>query len=99
MSSQPSILPIAEATARKPDSIRVFLRDCKTELRVGIYESEMQAPQQVMVNVEIESQLPHHYQDLNEKKLDRVIDYAPVYHFVCEQLPAIGHIYLLETVA
>ena len=98
MTTQPSVFPVSDA-AREPDTIRVFVRDCKTELRVGIYDKELDKPQTVIANVEIESVLPHHYQDLNEKKLDRVIDYEPIYDFIREDLPAMGHIYLLETVA
>jgi 7,8-dihydroneopterin aldolase/epimerase/oxygenase len=93
--------PVVQLTEIYPvkDSIRVFIRDCRVDLRVGIYESEMQAPQPVVITVEIGGSLPHHYQDLAEKKLDRVLDYEQIYNFICQELPKLGHIYLLETVA
>ncbi len=99
MKNQPVVsMPSAKA-AREEDSIRVFLRDCKVELRVGVYPAEMEKPQTVIVNVEAEAALPHHYQDLKERALDRVIDYDPLYGFICIELPKMGHIPLLETVA
>jgi dihydroneopterin aldolase len=92
------VIALNEATQREPDTIRVYLRDVKVDLHVGIYSSEMQKPQPVIVNVELEALLPHRYQDLAETKLDRVIDYEPVYNFI-RGLPKLGHIYLLETAA
>jgi dihydroneopterin aldolase len=99
MSKIPVISLIENTSAREPDTIRVFLRDCIIELHVGIYTLETQAPQMVIVNVELEAALPHRYQDLGEKKLNRVIDYEPVYNFIRKELPEMGHIYLLETAA
>lgn len=80
------------------DSIRVFLRDFRTKLRVGIYKSEMTAAQPVVINIEIEASQPHFYNDANEKKLDRVIDYERLYNFVSQDLPKLGHVCLLETI-
>src|ERR1700722_12984728 len=99
MTTHPIIQLTETGVAPEPDRIRVFIRDCRVDLRIGIYESEKQTPQPVIVNVEIEAALPHHYQDLAEKKLDRVIDYEPVYDFIKKELPAMGHIHLLETAA
>ena len=95
-----SVVSLAEPHAQKDgDTIQVFLKDCKVELRVGVYEAEMHKPQTVIINVEVEARLPHHYQDLDEKKLDRVIDYDPIYGFIHNELPQMGHIPLLETIA
>lgn len=94
-----SIVQLVTQRARDGDCIRVFLRDCKTELRVGVYPQEMDKPQPVIVNVEVEAALPHHYQDVTERSLDRVIDYDPLHGFICIELPKMGHIPLLETVA
>ncbi|HEU0118689.1 MAG TPA: dihydroneopterin aldolase [Alphaproteobacteria bacterium] len=95
-----SIVQMTEpSTAKNADRIRVFLRDCKAELRVGINPSELNAPQTVIVNVEVEAALPHRYQDLTETKLDRVINYEPIYNYIRDELPKLGHIPLLETVA
>lgn len=68
-------------------------------MRVGVYPTEIDKPQTVIVNVEAEAALPHHYQDLNERSLDRVLDYDPLHGFICIELPKMGHIPLLETVA
>jgi dihydroneopterin aldolase len=95
----PLIQRLAPSPAHEEDRVRVFVRDCKVELRVGIYESEQQTPQPVLITVECEAALPHHYHDLAESKLARVIDYEPLYRFMREELPKLGHIYLLETAA
>ncbi len=99
MSSNPVIQLTEASPVREADHIRIFLRDCKAELRVGVYEQEMQGPQTVKIDIEVEAALPHHYQDLAEKNLDRVIDYEPIYKFIQTELPQMGHIPLLETVA
>lgn len=98
MNSQ-TIVQLTPQSANEGDSIRIFLRDCKVDLRVGVYPAEMEKPQQVIVNVELEAALPHRYQDVSERGLDRVIDYDPLYGFICVELPKRGHIPLLETVA
>jgi dihydroneopterin aldolase len=81
------------------DTIRIFLHDCRIDLRVGIYSSEMQRHQPVTVNVELEAALPHRFGDNAECKMDRVIDYEAIYTFVRNDLTNRPHIYLLETVA
>ncbi len=98
MNSNP-VAQLAASPARDSDSIRIFLHDCKVQLSVGVYPAEMEKPQLVIVNVEAEAALPHHYQDITERSLDRVIDYDPLHGFVCIELPKMGHIPLLETVA
>lgn len=99
MSSNPIIQMSEPSAVCEVDHIRVFLRDCKIDLRVGVYEEEMRGPQPITVNIEVEAVLPHHYQGLNEKSLDRVINYEPIYRFIQNELPQMGHIPLLETVA
>ena len=86
-------------TQRDADVIRVFLRECRVELGVGVYQAEMQKPQPVIITVELEAALPHRYQDRSEKKLNRVIDYETIYTFIQKELPQMGHVYLLETIA
>jgi 7,8-dihydroneopterin aldolase/epimerase/oxygenase len=85
--------------AREPDHIHVFLADCTVELSVGYHATERLKPQPVVIGIEAEGALPHHYQDLNENSLDRVIDYETFYRYIREDLPKLGHIPLLETVA
>jgi len=81
------------------DIIRTFIRDCRVQWPVGVYESELRAPQAVVAHVEVESALTHRYRDRAERKLDRVIDYEALYLFLTKDVPAMGHAYLLETVA
>jgi dihydroneopterin aldolase len=81
------------------DSVKIFVRDCKTQLRVGIYASEMDEPQPVTISVEAEAAMPHRFQNVQDSSLKNVIDYEPIYNFVVTELPKLGHIPLLETVA
>ena len=97
--TNPMIQRVTPQPAHQEDRVRVFVRECRVDLRVGIYESEAQAPQPVHITVECEGAPPHHYHDRTENRLARVIDYEPLYKFMCEELPKQGHIYLLETAA
>ncbi len=95
-----SVVQRMEITAQSAgDVIRVFLRDCRVDLSIGIYQAEMQKTQPVIVSVELEAALPHRYQDRVESRLDRVIDYEQIYNFIQQELPRMGHVYLLETLA
>jgi len=98
--SNPSVVSLEpQRSVRAADQISVFLKDCRIELSVGYHPDERLAPQPVIVNIEAEALLPHHYQDIAENSLDRVIDYERFYNFVRKDLQALGHIPLLETVA
>lgn len=97
--NNPSVIHIEPQTAREPDHILVFLRDCTVELSVGFHPAERLKPQPVVISIEAEAALPHHYQDFNENSLDRVINYERFYNFLKEELPRMSHIPLLETVA
>jgi dihydroneopterin aldolase len=99
MNNDTTIRSVTPTLAYEGDTVRIFIRDCRVALSVGIYDSEKQATQPVIISVEMEAALPHHYQDKNEKKLDRVIDYERVYHFIQNDLPKLGHIHLLESAA
>ena len=81
------------------DILRLFIRDCRVDLMIGLHEEERRKPQPVIVNVECESCLTHRYDDLAEESLDRVIDYAPFYRFIRDELPLMGPICLLESAA
>ena len=95
----PSVVTLEPQLTREPDHIHVFLKDCRVELSIGYHPSERLKPQTVIVDIEAQAALPHHYQDLNENSLDRVIDYERFYDFIQNELPKLGHIPLLETVA
>jgi dihydroneopterin aldolase len=94
-----SVVSLDPQHPREPDHIHVFLKDCRIELSVGYFPEERLKPQPVIVSIEAEALLPHHYQDLSENSLDRVIDYSRFYDFLRNDLPKLGHIPLLETVA
>jgi dihydroneopterin aldolase len=94
-----SVVSLDPAPAREGDHIHVFLNDCTVELSVGFHPSERLKPQPVVISISVEAALPHHYQDLNENSLDRVIDYENFYRYIREELPKLGHIPLLETLA
>lgn len=81
------------------DRMRVFLKDCKVNLRVGIYNQEKTKPQPVVINLEVEALIPHHYGEINEHTLDRVINYETFYNFIQNDLLSLGHVPLLETIA
>ncbi len=89
-----SVIPIHE-----DDTISIFIRDCKVDLRVGVFESEMQKTQAVLVNVVMEAGLPYHFRDMSERTLNRIINYGPLYKFISHELATMGHIYLLESYA
>ncbi len=97
--SNPAVVALDPRPAREPDHIHVFLRDCRVELNVGAYAHETLRRQPVIVDLEVEAALPHHYQDLRENNLDRVINYEHFYDFIRNELAEMGHIPLLETVA
>ncbi|HUY68457.1 MAG TPA: dihydroneopterin aldolase [Alphaproteobacteria bacterium] len=94
-----AVVTLAPPQANEPDHIHVFLCDCTVEMRVGFHPSERTGPQPVVVAIEAEAALPHRYQDVTENSLDRVIDYEVFYRFIREELPKLGHVPLLETVA
>jgi 7,8-dihydroneopterin aldolase/epimerase/oxygenase len=85
--------------APEGDSIRIFLRDFRIELRVGVNPEEQDTSQPVIINAEVEAAVPHRYKDLKETSLERVINYASLHAFIQDELPKLGHIPLLETVA
>jgi len=97
--NQPAVISLDPQRTREPDHIHVFLRDCRIMLSVGYHPAERLKTQPVIVSIEAEALLPHHYQDISENSLDRVIDYGRFYNFLRDDLPKFGHIPLLETVA
>ena len=81
------------------DIIRFFIHDFRIDLSIGVQEDELRKTQPVIINVECEAELTCRYDNIAEKTLDRVIDYSLFYHFIRNDLPQMGHIYLLETAA
>jgi dihydroneopterin aldolase len=85
--------------AAQSDTIRSFIRDYAVELRVGVNESEKHGPQTVVINIEMEMSDAPHFYDPAENGVERVIDYTQAHRFITEELPRLGHIPLLETLA
>lgn len=81
------------------DTIRAFLRDYAAQMHVGCSTEERGQTQTVIVNVECEAAKAGRFDDVREGGLDRVIDYRHVHRFITEELPKLGHVPLLETVA
>ena len=81
------------------DAYRVFLCHCKANLQVGIYDKEKQQAQPVLIDVEMIAAPPRIYDDIKDGAIDHVIDYEAVYRFITDELPKLGHVPLLETVA
>jgi dihydroneopterin aldolase len=81
------------------DRTSIFLRDCRVQLPIGLYAHEQMAPQPVIINVEAETTLAGRFDDLAEKTIDRVVSYEHIYRFIHDELPKMGHIYLLESAA
>lgn len=83
----------------KKDSLRTFVRDCRLMLSIGIHEAERQRPQPVIAHVEVESELTEIFNNPADSDLSRVIDYGAIHRFLTQDIPAMGHICLLETLA
>lgn len=81
------------------DKIGIFLHDCRVQLLVGVYERESHAPQNVTISIDAETSLTEHFSDPAEKNIARIVSYETLYRFVKDELPLLGHIYLLESVA
>lgn len=75
--------------------LKVFIRDFKVMLRVGVYDHEKHAPQPVRVNVEMETSVD--YTQANED-LARTVNYESVIETI-RGLQNAEHILLIETVA
>ena len=56
------------------DKSSVFLRDCRTQLFVGVYDHERHAPQNVLVSIEAETALTGRFDDVGEKSTTRVVE-------------------------
>jgi len=81
------------------DTIRLFIRDCRVNLNIGLYDSEMHRTQPILINIECEADLSRRYDNIKENDLSAVINYRPLYQFIRDELPKLGHIYLLESAA
>ena len=81
------------------DTVGIFLKDIKLNLAVGVYESEHHAPQPVTLSIKVEAQALPSYDLMQKRTLTDVINYDAIYNFLHDDLPRLGHIDLLETVA
>jgi len=74
--------------------VRIIIRDLETSVRVGIYESEKNAPQPIYLDVDLWSS-----KKMPTNTLEDFIDYDPIRNLVCNIWPDRQHIELLETLA
>ena len=77
----------------------IFLKNCKIDLSVGIHPHEQQHPQPVTFNIELQVELEHSFNDTKNADISRTVNYEAIRNFICHDLPRLGHIYLLESVA
>ncbi|MBV8548533.1 MAG: dihydroneopterin aldolase [Alphaproteobacteria bacterium] len=77
----------------------VFLRDCRVSLNVGLYDHEQKGPQPLLISVEAELDSHERFDNIDEATTLRTLDYDNLFRFVTQELPSLGHIYLLESVA
>ncbi len=81
------------------DGIKLIIRDLRVDLRIGHCETEQDKTQPLLINIECLASLSRRYDDIRENDLSEVINYRPVYEFVCHELTQMGHIFLLESAA
>lgn len=81
------------------DSLKLFLRDCRVELQIGINASEQHRTQPVAISVECEMVPQRRFDDIGENALADTVDYSKIHRYLREELPRMGHIYLVESAA
>lgn len=81
------------------DRLRLFLRDCRVELRIGINANEQTRTQPVTISVECEMAAHRRFDDIGENALADTMDYSKIHSFLREELPRMGHICLVESAA
>lgn len=82
-----------------PQTARIFIRDCRVDLHIGLNHGEHGAPQQVVISVDADYAPDASFPDIRENSRARIIDYSAIYTFITRDLPAMGHIFLLESAA
>ena len=78
------------------DCRRLFLRDYSLPINIGVHDFEKQAPQRVLINVDL--YVPLAQSRPTNDQLDEVVDYDFIRRSVTERV-ARGHIQLQETLA
>jgi 7,8-dihydroneopterin aldolase/epimerase/oxygenase len=73
---------------------RLFLRDHEVTIRIGVHDFEMQAPQRVLINVDL--YVPLEASDSQHDDISDVVDYDFIRRAVADRV-ARGHIQLQET--
>lgn len=76
------------------DCRRLFLRDFVIEVRIGVYERELAAPQRLRFNVEL--YVPLGESTPSRDRLEEVVDYDFILDAIRERV-ARGHVQLQET--
>ena len=83
-------LPSGQSAVQK-----VLIKDLELQMSIGVYDSEKQAKQRVLVNAEIAVKPNPNWQDDN---IDDVVSYADIIESIHE-ISQQGHIHLVETFA
>lgn len=76
------------------DCRRIFLRNCALSARIGAYDHEKQAAQQLIVNVDV--YIPLSVSTPSHDRLAEVVDYSFILKAI-NSLLSLGHIHLQET--
>ena len=73
---------------------RLFLRGLQVQARIGIHDFEQQAPQRLIIDVDLYVSLAD--TQVSNDQLDEVVDYDFVRHLIAERVQR-GHVELQET--
>ena len=81
------------------DKIHIRLANCTVPLFVGIYDHEKPRPQPVIITIEATAALTQRYDDVKSSSMASVISYEKLFNYVTTELPKLGHVPLLESLA
>jgi dihydroneopterin aldolase len=74
---------------------RIFIRDLRVDMMIGVYDSEKNAAQPVVINLEADFTAPHNWRG---DSYENVICYDTIAKAV-RKIAASGHVNLVETLA
>jgi dihydroneopterin aldolase len=85
--------------ASSRDTVTIFLQGITLDLSVGAYENERHALQPVNIDIVVASDASHIFNDAMGADLTTVVNYDAIYRYLHNDLPKLGHIPLLESMA
>lgn len=80
-------------------STKIFIKDCRVDLNIGLDPPEQQGAQPVLISVTANYTPDSLFPDILEMSRENIIDYGVIHHFITHTLPGLGHIGLLEAAA